>query len=198
MPSVSYKVVVVGASGAGKTALLQTLLEVPFDRGVPTTIGVDFISWPCEIDGQRTKLQIWDTAGQERFKSVAKSYIRGSIGAILVFDVTSRVSFEAMTDWVRDVTHLCLPNAVFLVAANKTDLADQREVSKSEYEEFTDRNRLEIIETSALTGQNVKEVFLRMAHEIWARRKSGALVLPSTIPEPSILADDENAPGCHC
>jgi Ras-related protein Rab-2A len=180
IPSLRSKIVVVGASGAGKTSFLQSLLGVPFDAETPTTIGVDFVSWPCEVDGQRSKLQIWDTAGQEHFKSVARSSIRGSAGAVLVFDVIARASLDAMAEWIRDVANFCLPNAVFLAATNKADLADQREVSKSDFEAFADRNRLDVVETWAVTRQNVTELFLR-----WPMRDGrGRGAEPSKCPEP--------------
>jgi small GTP-binding protein len=192
----AYKIVVVGASGAGKTSLLHRLLDENFNSELPSTVGVEFISYRCEVDGRQTKLQIWDTAGQERFRAVTRSYLRGAIGALLVFDLTSPPSFQAVADWHRDIVDLCHSNAVVLLVANKFDLVERRAIARDKCQELADSHRLDLIETSAVTGLNVKESFLRVAHEIFVRQQNGTLVIQTIIERP-ILAEEE-ARGCKC
>jgi Ras-related protein Rab-4B len=192
----SIKIVVVGASGAGKTALLHRLLGDDFSPEFASTIGVEFISYRCEIDGIQTKLQIWDTAGQERFKSVTRSYLRGALGALLVFDLTNRISFESVSDWLHELEELSHPNSVVLLVGNKFDLVEKREIVRSECNEFADNHRLDFIETSALTGMNVREAFLRVAHEIIVRQQKGIIVVQRGLERPILSEVPEKR--CNC
>lgn len=104
------------------------------------TIGVEFGSKIVNIGGKSTKLQIWDTAGQERFRSVTRSYYRGAAGALLVYDITSRDSFNALANWLRDARTLASPNIVILLVGNKKDLEESREVTFTEASQFAQEN----------------------------------------------------------
>lgn len=119
--------------------LIQTsLIAVKEDRC--HTIGVEFGSKIINIGGKSTKLQIWDTAGQERFRSVTRSYYRGAAGALLVYDITSRDSFNALSNWLRDARTLASPNIVILLVGNKKDLEESREVTYTEASQFAQEN----------------------------------------------------------
>lgn len=104
-------------------------------------------------------MQIWDTAGQEQFRSITRSYYRGAAGALLVYDVTNRSSFEALEGWLKDmlagVGMEASPNGVsgmvIMLVGNKTDLEHKRKVSKEEGEQFARDHGLLFIETSAKT-----------------------------------------------
>lgn len=92
------------------------------------TIGVEFASKIVRVGSHVVKLQIWDTAGQERFRSVTKSYYRGAAGALLVFDLTNRKSFESLKEWLRDARTLANPNIIIVLVGNKADLEQNRQV----------------------------------------------------------------------
>lgn len=109
------------------------------------TIGVEFGSKIVNIGGKSTKLQIWDTAGQERFRSVTRSYYRGAAGALLVYDITSRDSFNALSNWLRDARTLASPNIVILLVGNKKDMEESREVTFTEASQFAQENGNTII-----------------------------------------------------
>jgi small GTP-binding protein len=173
----SFKIVVVGASGVGKTAIVNQLVNHTFkDAGQPT-IGVEFKAFNVQADNESVKLQIWDTAGQERFRSVSKAYFRGAVGAVLVFDVTQKPSFDELNNWIQDLNTLCATNALIILVGNKTDLADERTVSETEAQETANRYNLEYIETSAKNGENIAETFVRLGVGILRRVKSGDLTL---------------------
>lgn len=104
------------------------------------TVGVEFGSKIINIGGKCTKLQIWDTAGQERFRSVTRSYYRGAAGALLVYDISSRDSFNALSNWLRDARTLASPNIVILLVGNKKDLDKDREVTFMEATQFAQEN----------------------------------------------------------
>ena len=132
----NFKFIVIGASGVGKTSLLSRLIDGQFSPENQSTIGVEYLSTVIEVDGNPVKLQIWDTAGQEKFRSIAKSYFRHAVGVILVYDITSRQSFDDLSFWLNDVHSLCDPNAAVTLIGNKLDLASSRAVTTSEATAF--------------------------------------------------------------
>jgi small GTP-binding protein len=165
----NFKFIVVGSSGVGKTAILRRLVDGSFTGESQTTVGVEFMATSVEVDGARIKLQIWDTAGQERFRSIAKAYFRSALGVILVFDLSSRQSFDELTHWLGDIHSLCDPNAEVTLVGNKSDLGDVRMVSPTETEAFANLHHLTYLETSALAGDNVQEAFRRTAATIYRK-----------------------------
>jgi small GTP-binding protein len=173
----SFKIVVVGPSGVGKTAIVTQLVSHTFKDQTPLTIGVEFKSFTVQADDQSVKLQIWDTAGQERFRSVSKAYFRGAVGAVLVFDVTQKASFDELNNWIQDLNTLCAPNALIILVGNKTDLTDERTVSETEAQEVARRYNLEYIETSAKNGDNIAETFVRLGVGILTKVKKGEMTI---------------------
>ncbi|XP_048349037.1 ras-related protein Rab-4B isoform X3 [Sphaerodactylus townsendi] len=118
------------------------------------TIGVEFGSKVVNVGGKTVKLQIWDTAGQERF---------------------SRETYNALTNWLTDARTLASPNIVIILCGNKKDLDADREVTFLEASRFAQENELMFLETSALTGENVEEAFLKCARTILNKIESGEL-----------------------
>jgi small GTP-binding protein len=171
----SYKIVVVGASAVGKSSIVQRLVQGTFTEDGTTTCGADFYTYSCPVNNDNVKLQIWDTAGQERFRSISKSYFRNAVGAVLVYDITNMTSFDQLAEWLNDLQTLAAPNAYILLVGNKADLESQRQVGADSIKEFAERQHLEAIETSALSGKNVKEGFVRMAMEVSTRVSSGQI-----------------------
>jgi small GTP-binding protein len=195
-PETCHKVVVVGCASVGKSALVQRLTQNTFHQESISTCASDFYTYSMQLDSGNVRLQIWDTAGQERFRSISKQYFRNSVGAILVFDLTSLESFEALTDWLTDLQDNCVPNAYILLVANKSDLGNRRQVGWQEIKDFADRNKLESVETSALSGNGVKEAFARLAFEISNRVRRGTILMVSpTKPLPVASGTDERKSG---
>jgi small GTP-binding protein len=170
-----FKVVVVGMTCVGKSSLVQRLVQGTFNEDNTSTCGADFYSYSIQLENETIRLQIWDTAGQERFRSISKQYFRNAMGAILVFDISNLESFDALSGWLNDLHANCLPNAYVLLVGNKADLNSQRQVGHQEVKEFAERNRLELVEASALNGKGVKEAFTRLALEVSARVKNGQI-----------------------
>ncbi|KAI0479081.1 GTP-binding protein rab2 [Xylariaceae sp. FL0804] len=132
------------------------------------------------------KLSLWDTAGQETYKSVTRSYFRGASGALLVFDITRRATFQHAVDWLADLRAIAEPDIVVILVGNKLDQArdgdgdddaaanGRREVSESEAREWARRNgALQYLETSAKSGENVEEAFMRVAERIFENINAG-------------------------
>merc|ERR1712051_286232 len=148
-----FKFLVIGSAGIGKSCLLHQFIEGRFKEDSSHTIGVEFGSKIVPVGGKTVKLQIWDTAGQERFRSVTRSYYRGAAGALLVYDISSRESFNALSNWLTDARTLASPAIVILLVGNKKDLEDERDVTFLEASRFAQENDLVFVETSAKTGE---------------------------------------------
>ncbi|KAL6864423.1 secretion-related small GTPase [Trichoderma novae-zelandiae] len=130
------------------------------------------------IPQKHMKLSLWDTAGQETYKSVTRSYFRGASGALLVFDLSRKATFQHATDWLNDLRQIAEPDIVIVLVGNKADLTQQednkREVTREEAEEWARRNGiLEYVETSAKSGENVEKAFMRVAERIYQNIQAG-------------------------
>jgi small GTP-binding protein len=125
------------------------------------------------------KLSLWDTAGQETYKSVTRSYFRGASGALLVFDISRRPTFEHVQDWLMDLRSIAEPDIVVVLVGNKCDLVSsegesKREVTVKEAEEWARANGvLEYVETSAKSGEGVERAFGRVAERIYQNIEAG-------------------------
>merc|ERR1712203_1134772 len=104
------KFLIIGDAGTGKTSILHRFSENKFLDDASHTIGVEFGAKTVNLGSRSIKLQIWDTAGQERFRSVTRSYYRGSSGALLVYDVSSRESYNSVARWLQDTRSLASPD----------------------------------------------------------------------------------------
>lgn len=143
------KLVILGASGVGKTCLGLRFVKDQFVTYTASTIGASFLVKEVTVDKQKVSLQIWDTAGQERFRSMAPLYYRGAVAAILVFSITDESSFEKLKEWVRELQANVSEPLVLAIACNKVDMSEQRAVSKSIAEQYAASIGALIFDTSA-------------------------------------------------
>jgi len=148
------------------------------------------LSKSIHINDRTLRLQLWDTAGQERFRSLIPSYIRDSSVAIVVYDITNRKSFENVQKWHDDVRAERGNEVIVFLVGNKTDLADKRQVSTEEGEAKASALRALFIETSALLGLNIEEMFKKLG-EVLPGIKTPA-VGAKTDETSSVSADKES------
>jgi Ras-related protein Rab-2A len=160
-------------AGVGKSCLLLQFTDKRFQPVHDLTIGVEFGARMINIDGKQIKLQIWDTAGQESFRSITRSYYRGAAGALLVYDITRRETFEHLTSWLEDARQHSSANMVIMLIGNKSDLEAKREVTAEEGLSFAKEHALVFMETSAKTAANVEEAFINTAKEIYQKIQDG-------------------------
>ena len=133
-----------------------------------STIGVEFATKTVQIDDNRlVKAQIWDTAGQERYRSIASSYYRGAVGALLVYDITDRDSFNHVPMWLKEVEENAEKDCLIMLVGNKMDLTEERSVFVRDGRSFARKNGLAFIETSALDSTGVDTAFQRILQEIY-------------------------------
>ncbi|GMH60883.1 hypothetical protein TrRE_jg3910 [Triparma retinervis] len=165
-----FKLVVVGDSGVGKSSLVNQFCHESFTFDLKSTIGVEFNVKTVEVNGKIIKSQLWDTAGQERYRSVAASYYRGALGAVLVFDVTYTKSFLNLPFWIDEVKRYCA-DAKILLVGNKTDLKDLRGVTHADAFEFAAANNLMYVESSAKDNGSVGYAFKKLLGEVQSDRE---------------------------
>jgi Ras-related protein Rab-6A len=147
----------------GKTSVITRFMYDKFDASYQATIGIDFLSKTLYLEDRTVRLQLWDTAGQERFRSLIPSYIRDSSVAVVVYDVTSRASFDSVPRWVQEVRAERGSDVVVFVVGNKTDLVERRQVSIEEGDARARELGVSFVETSAKAGFNVKALFRKIA-----------------------------------
>jgi small GTP-binding protein len=163
-----FKIVLLGDSGVGKSNLVFRFTKNKFNKDSKSTIGVEFATKTVEIgDNKVVKAQIWDTAGQERYRSIASSYYRGAVGALLVYDVTDRNSFNHVPMWLKEVEENAEKDCLIMLVGNKMDLNDERTVFVRDGRSFARKNGLAFIETSALDATGVDTAFQRILQEIY-------------------------------
>jgi len=154
------KVVVAGDGTVGKTSLVRRFCEGKFEMTRVATIGVDFQTKLVELPERTVKLSIWDMAGQDRFQVIRAGFYRGSRAAALVFDVTSPESFANLERWRQEIIEV-VPLQPFVVVGNKTDL--ERKISPEQSAAFAQSIQAAYVETSALSGTGVPDLFLTLA-----------------------------------
>ena len=157
------KLVLLGDSGVGKTNLISRYISNSFDENTRATIGVEFFCKNFRINKKRTiKVEIWDTAGQERYKAITSVYYKGAKGAFIVYDITSRKTFENIDKWIGEIKERTTDDVKLIIIGNKTDLNNEREVKSEEaLIKYQDMD-IPLIETSALEDTNVNEAFINL------------------------------------
>ena len=167
--STALKLVLAGDGAVGKTSLCKRLANDFFPSGYDLTVGCEIHSKKVPVStvvsngSKSTKslsLVLWDLAGQSHFEETRKLFYKGTKGALVVFDVTSRGSFYDVSDWVREIRRNA-PEAPFVLVGNKADKKD-REVSRQEGEELAKKLGVPYLETSAQTSLNVETVFTQI------------------------------------
>lgn len=168
-----FKYIIIGDTGVGKSCLLLQFTDKRFQPVHDLTIGVEFGARLITIDNHQIKLQIWDTAGQESFRSITRSYYRDAAGALLVYDITRRESFNHLSRWLEEARQNGNPNMTIMLIGNKSDLEHRRAVSTKEGDIFAQENGLVFLETSAKSAANVETAFIKTAENIYEKIKEG-------------------------
>jgi small GTP-binding protein len=164
----SFKIIVIGDSGVGKSCLTNNAVKNIFDDAYNATVGFEFFTFNVKINGKIIKLQIWDTCGQELYRSLITNFYRNSSLAIMVYAINSKESFENIEMWLRELRTHSNPDAKVFLIGNKIDLENQRQVEKEKGEQFCKENKLNLfMESSAKTGVNAQNIFIQAAKTLY-------------------------------
>jgi small GTP-binding protein len=171
-PDFSYKIVVIGDSGTGKSNIVSQFIDGRFLEFTKTTIGLDFKTRQVRFGDVVIRVQLWDTAGQEQFKSINKSYYRESAGIIIAFDITRRSTFDSISHWINEIKNnldVDISEVEIMIIGNKTDLEKQRVVSHHDVKKLEEMCNFTYMETCAMKNQGVTEAISTLIRKIHQR-----------------------------
>ncbi|XP_072341013.1 EF-hand calcium-binding domain-containing protein 4B-like isoform X2 [Scyliorhinus torazame] len=162
-PDRLFKIIFIGNSSVGKSSVLRRFCGDSFFPGMCATVGIDYQVKTVNVGDCLLALQLWDTAGQERFRSVTKQFFRKADGVVLIYDITTAISFHAVRQWLQSVQEGAGPGVLILLLANKTDLEDERQVASDEGRRLAKGCNLLFYECSAFSGINITESMMHLA-----------------------------------
>jgi len=165
-----FRTIIVGDSMSGKTSFCKSYNSNNTHLEYSITIGVDFISKRVKIpNGPLVKLQIWDTAGQEAFRAIIRGYYRNICGAIIMFDLTNKKSFDNIKSWLKDVRndHYCIHNHPIILVGNKCDLSNKREISYNEALTYAESEGIPYMECSCNDVETINNIMLQYNTSIY-------------------------------
>ena len=163
-PKWVIKITLLGEKNVGKTSLVYRFIENKFRENYKATLGVNLLKKDININGG-VSAQIWDLGGQESFKSLRKLYLEGANGGLVIFDLTDRNSFDKLNEWI-DSFKSARGEQPLLLIGNKSDLENQIKITDKEASQYAKNNNMDIILTSAKTGKNVEEAFIKLTKRI--------------------------------
>ena len=165
---ISFKIIVIGDSGVGKSCLTTQAVRNNFEEFYQATVGFEFLTFNMRINNNVVKLQIWDTCGQEVYKSLISNFYRNSSLALILYAINNKESFQHAETWLNDLKNQSNPNVRVFLVGNKSDLENERVISKEDGENFKKEKNLDkFIETSAKTGENARCVLLEAAKVLY-------------------------------
>ena len=170
-----FKVILLGSTFTGKTSLINRFVKKKFVPEYEATIGVDIKSVKINVGEKFIGLNIWDTAGSEKFQTLTNNYLRNCYGALIVFDIGRRDTFEDIEKWKNQFLQFKDNeiNQVIYLIGNKVDNENERKVQKEEAEQFAELNKMKYFETSAKQGTNVNKIFEEIGKDIFEFNKEG-------------------------
>ena len=167
-----FKLILIGDSCVGKSNILLKYLKNQFNENSKTTIGVEFGTKNIIINNKRIKIQILDTAGQERYRSITSAYYKGAKGALIVYDITRKNTFDNIDKWITDLKLNGDENICIIILGNKSDLIDKREINKNDGIKKAEMYKTAFLETSALNGDNISKAFDKLIEQIVINNKN--------------------------
>ena len=167
----SFKIIVIGDSGVGKSCLTMKATKNIFETSYSPTIGFEFYTFNVRMNEKVIRLQIWDTCGQEVYRSLINGFYRNSSLAILVYAIDSEKSFKNLDIWLNDIKTNSNPDVKIFLIGNKQDLDEKRKIPFNKGKKFSEEHKLHLFkETSAKTGYNAQEIFVEAAHILYEEK----------------------------
>ena len=181
---------ILGNSEVGKTSFITKYNKNTFNESYISTVGVDFIKKDIKLPGgEEIRILLYDTAGQERYKSISFNLIKKADGVLLMYDITKRDTFDAISIWIEKIKEERGDNFPLVLIGNKCDLTEKREISEEEGQKLAENNGFTFIETSCKEGTNIEESIKILVFKIIEKKKLERL---KEIEEAEKKSNDEN------
>ena len=161
----SFKFVIIGECGVGKTSILLRFVDDSFTKNKITTIDNDFKNKTINLEGKLINLEIWDTAGAERFRILTKSFYKDALGIILTYDITDKFSFKCIRLWMKEIEAKAPDNVCIILVGKKCDRPDRR-ITEEQGKDIANLFNMPFFEASAKENKNINEIFSFLAKEI--------------------------------
>ena len=158
-PDIELRIILLGDSSTNKTSFLSRYADYDDSKDKICTIGIDMRQKYLIMEGLKIKLIIWDTSGQERFKSIALNFLKGSDGAILLYDITNKSTFESLKNFYLKAIEETNYDLIYIIAGNNVDLDNCRIISKENVMKFCEEKKVEYIEVSSKLDINIRRCF---------------------------------------
>ena len=170
----TLKYIILGDVNVGKTNILFRFRNKEFENDVRSTIGVDFKTIKIKVGEISFRLNLWDTAGSEKYRSLNQGYYKDADCAIIVYDITSKKTFQSVKGWIEDCkSYVGNKTPLFVLVGNKIDLKNEREVKKEEGQALAKEYDILFFESSALTGYNIENIFTNSCYKIYENITNG-------------------------
>ena len=159
MSEMIFKIILIGDSSSGKTNIINRYISNKFVENSQPTIGVEMFSKDFQIEDDSVHAQIWDTAGQEKYNTLTSSYYKGAKGALIVYDVTQKTTFDKIERYIDELKDNADKNVFMVLVGNKSDLEGNRMILKEEGEQLATKLKIGFFEVSAKTGVGIENLF---------------------------------------
>ena len=181
----TFKLVLVGDGGVGKTTFVKRHITGEFEKKYIATLGVEVHSLVFHTQRGRIRFNVWDTAGQEKFGGLRDGYYIQGQCAVIMFDVTARVTYKSVPNWHRDLVRVC-ENIPIVLCGNKVDIKDRKVKAKSIV--FHRKKNLQYYDLSAKSNYNIEKPFLWLARKLIGDPNLEFVAAPAVAP-PEIQMD---------
>ena len=201
-----FKIILLGDCAVGKSNILSKYSKNIFNKSSKSTIGVELITKFFRYENKIIKVNIWDTAGQERYTSMITTYYKGAKGALLVYDITRKITFDNIDNWLKELISINSNKISICLIGNKNDLSLLRQVSQKDAQIKANKYGIKFYETSALDSSNIKNAFEELIKDIYIKtknnfytdnNKNNGFGLDLNKMNNSGMKDDDNNCGCN-
>ena len=182
--------------GVGKSSLISQYIKREFPESPLPTIAIEFTTKIIRMrNGDKIKMQIWDTAGQEKYKSITSHHYRKALGALLVYDITKRTTFENCLKWYTELKNYTDKECLICIVGNKLDIVKKnqnlREVTTEEGQKFAHKNKTLFYEMSAKKFDEINECFQVLVKKIYETKKDNFKVTQKISVNESFIVKEE-------
>jgi GTP-binding nuclear protein Ran len=183
-----FKLILVGDGGVGKTTFVKRHRTGEFEKKYVPTMGVEVHPLPFSTNLGPVVFNCWDTAGQEKFGGLRDGYYIGGQAAIIMFDVTSRVTYKSVPHWFKDIVRVCETKIPVVLCGNKVDCKDRRVKPKDIH--FHRKKNLQYYDISAKSNYNFEKPFLYIAGQLTGQKNIHFVAAPALFP-PTVAVDEQ-------